>query len=70
METDATKPGETQVDSAVQQAVAYGIDVTLLIENLKFSPTDRLRRGERVLRSVISFQEEVERARSRQRAKA
>lgn len=47
---------------AVERAVAYGLDLTLLIENLRRSPTDRLRWAERALHSVVAFQEEARRA--------
>jgi len=49
--------------------MAFGVDVTLLIENLRYSPTERLRRGEQVLASVVAFKEEVQRARQRQKGK-
>ena len=52
-----------QSDSAVARAIAFGVDITLLIENLRYSPTERLRRGEEFLKSVIAFKEEVQRAR-------
>ena len=52
-----------QSDSAVARAIAFGTDITLLIENLRYSPTERLRRGEEFLKSVIAFKEEVQRAR-------
>jgi hypothetical protein len=55
--------------SAVERAMAFGVDVTLLIENLRYSPTERLRRGEQVLASVVAFKEEVQRARQRQKGK-
>jgi hypothetical protein len=46
---DATGP------DAVQRAIEYGIDVTLLIENLRYSLGDRLRRGEQAIQSVMEF---------------
>jgi hypothetical protein len=48
--------------SAVERAEAYGLDLTLLVENLRRSPTDRLRWAERALHSVVAFQEEARRA--------
>jgi hypothetical protein len=48
---------------AVERAAAYGVDTTLLIENLRQPPTERLRRGEQALQSVVAFQEEARRAR-------
>ena len=40
---------------AVQRALEFGVDVTLLLENLKYSPTDRVRRAQRSLDSVLAF---------------
>lgn len=45
---------------AVKQAIEYGIDVTLLIENLRRTPTERLRRHQQVLESMIALREEVQ----------
>ncbi|MBI3763328.1 MAG: hypothetical protein HY260_15890, partial [Chloroflexi bacterium] len=53
--------------SAVERAIAFGVDITLLIENLGLTPTERLRRGERILKSLVAFKAEVERARGLQR---
>lgn len=53
---DRTPPG------AVERAEAYGLDLTLLTENLRRTPTERLRWAERALHSVVAFQEEARRA--------
>lgn len=44
---------------ALKQAIEYGIDVTLLIENLRYTPTERLRRHQAVLESIVALREEV-----------
>lgn len=44
--------------SAIARAQEYGIDLTLLIENLRRSPTERLRRHQ----AMLEFVEEVRRA--------
>lgn len=54
--------------SAVARAIAFGIDITLLTENLRLTPTARLRRGEQFLKSVVAFREEVDRARLAQKS--
>ncbi len=63
-------PETLPVTSAVERAIAFGIDITLLTENQRCSPTERLRRGERILVSVIAFKEEVQRARQQQKDKS
>lgn len=37
----------------------FGIDLTLLIENLKYSPTERVRRAQRSLDSLVALDAQV-----------
>jgi len=60
--SDATPPAE----SAVERAIAFGIDMTLLIENLRLTPTERVKRGQAMLDSVVALQTEIQAWRSRQ----
>jgi len=55
--------------SAVERAIEFGVDVTLLIENLRYSPTERLRRGEKIMKSMVAFKREVDRVRKEQMSK-
>ena len=50
------KPKESVEPDAVRRAIESGVDVTLLIENLKLTPTERLRKAQRMLDSVVAFQ--------------
>ena len=50
---------------AVQRAVDFGVDVTLLLENLKRSPTERVRGAQRTLESALAFADEAARSRKR-----
>ena len=52
--------------SAVERAITFGIDVTLLIENLRLTPTERVLRGQAMLDSVVALQAEINAWRSRQ----
>jgi hypothetical protein len=54
-----------QSDIALQQAIAFGVDITLLIETLRLTPTERLRRGEQMLRATVAFMVETQQARQR-----
>ena len=56
--------------SAVQRAVAYGIDLTLRMESLRYSPTERLRRGEVFARIAWSIREQGRLRRERQEQEA
>jgi len=52
--------------SAVERAIAFGVDVTLLIENLRLTPTERVERAQQMLDSVAALQAEVKAWRERQ----
>lgn len=49
----------SQPTSAVERAIEFGIDITLLIENLRLTPTERVRRAQQMLDSVVALQAEV-----------
>ena len=59
------KPKESVEPDAVRRAIESGVDVTLLIENLKLTPTERLRKAQRMLDSVVAFQSEIRSCRAR-----
>ncbi|MBI5347974.1 MAG: hypothetical protein HZB77_01450, partial [Chloroflexi bacterium] len=58
---DQSTPTPAPEKSAVERAIEFGVDVTLLIENLRYSPTERLRRGEKIMKSMVAFKREVDR---------
>lgn len=62
---DQSIPTLAPEKSAVERAIEFGIDVTLLIENLRLTPTERVMRAQQALNSVIAFQAEVKRSRER-----
>ena len=51
--------------SAVERAIAIGIDVSLLIASLQLTPTERVRRGEAFARFASSVREQGQQARQR-----
>ncbi len=53
--------------SAIERAIEYGIDTTLLEQNLKLTHTERLRRAQAALDSVVAMQAEVKTFRAKQR---
>lgn len=55
----------TAPKSAVDRAVEFGIDISLLIENLRLTPTERLLRAQQALESILALREEAVRARSK-----
>ncbi len=42
----------------------YGIDLTQLIENLRFSPAERIKRNDDAINSVLKFADAVRRAKA------
>lgn len=52
-------------EDILHRAEEFGIDLSLLRERLKLSPTDRVEYHKRCLRSLESVVQEVKRARSR-----
>ena len=62
----APSPEVSATLSAVERAIAFGIDITLLIENLRYSPTERVQRAQAMLDSVVALQAEVKAWRERQ----
>jgi hypothetical protein len=68
--TTPAVPEEPVAPSAVERAIAFGVDITLLIENLRLTPTERVLRGQAMLDSVVALQAEVKAWRSRQEQSA
>jgi hypothetical protein len=60
-------PDTAPPPSAVERAIAFGIDITLLIENLRLTPTERVQRAQQMLEAVIALQAEARAWRERQR---
>jgi hypothetical protein len=52
-------PDDLAITRGLRRAAEYGIDLTLLVENLRGSPTERVRGAQRSLDSVLAFQAEV-----------
>jgi len=61
--------GPSTPKTAVERAAEFGIDISMLIENLKLTPTERLRKAQRALESILTLREEAARARSRLKAR-
>ncbi len=55
---EKSKSQNVEGSDAIQRAIEYGVDITLLEENLKRTPAERIEH----LESVIAFLEEIRRA--------
>jgi hypothetical protein len=56
------KPG-----SRIAAARDFGIDLTLLVENLRLTPAERLRANDQAINDVMKFEEAVRRAKKAQK---
>ena len=54
-EVGTTREMKDTEPSAIKQAEEYGVDISLLIENLRRSPTERLRRHQAMLEFVAEL---------------
>ncbi len=62
-----SKPTSRRKKTAIERAIEYGIDVTLLEQNLKLSPTEKVLRAQAALESVVAMQSEVKTFRAKQK---
>lgn len=58
------KPG-----SRIAKARDYGIDLTLLVENLRLSPAERLRNNEQAVNGLLKFEEAMKKTKKSAGAK-
>lgn len=59
-------PGpETVPPTAVGRARAFGVDISLLVENLRLTPKERLEKAQEAARSLAALQTEAEKSRKR-----
>ncbi len=64
---NGNEPSRRKKKSAVDRALEYGVDITLLQQNLKISPTERVLRAQAALDSVVAMQAEVKTFRAKQK---
>lgn len=53
------KPG-----SRIEAAAKYGIDLTQIVENLRLTPAERIKRNDQAANSMIKFAEAMRRAKA------
>lgn len=51
--------------SKIAEARDYGIDLTMLVENLRYSPAERIKRNDQAANSMLKFEEAMRRAKSK-----
>ena len=55
-------PAHVLQSAAVQRAIAYGVDMTLLISNLRLTPTERLEKAQRVLTEIAMLRRSLKKS--------
>jgi hypothetical protein len=58
------KPG-----SKIAEARDYGIDLTMLAENLRYTPAERIKRNDQAANSLLKFEEAVRKAKATEKAR-
>ena len=56
--------------SKIAEARDYGIDLTQIVENLRLTPAERIKRNDQAVNSVLRFAEAMKRAKADKREKA
>ena len=50
--------------SKIAEARDYGIDLTQLVENLRLTPSERIKKNDHAVNSMLKFREAMRRAKS------
>jgi hypothetical protein len=58
------KPG-----GKIAEARDFGIDLTMLAENLRYTPAERIKRNDQAANSMFKFEEAVRKAKAANKAK-
>jgi len=58
------KPG-----SKIAEARDFGIDLTMLAENLRYTPAERIKRNDQAANSMLKFEEAVRNAKASKKSK-
>jgi hypothetical protein len=56
--------------SKIAEARDYGIDLTQIVENLRLSPAERIKRNDQAANSVLKFAQAMKQAKADKRQKA
>ena len=53
----------------IAEARDFGIDLTMLAENLRYTPAERIKRNDQAANSMLRFEQAVRRAKTRLKSK-
>jgi len=65
MRTPEEKLLNPRPGSKIAEASDYGIDLTMLAENLRYSPAERIKRNDQAVNSMLKFEEAMRRAKAK-----
>ncbi len=65
MRTPEEKLLNPRPGSKIAEARDYGIDLTQLVENLRYSPAERIKRNDQAANSMIKFEEAMRMAKKK-----
>ena len=54
----------------IAEARDFGIDLTMLAENLRFTPAERIKRNDQAANSMLKFEQAVRRAKTQAKSKS
>jgi hypothetical protein len=60
---EATQSPDAVLTTAVGRARVFGVDISLLVENLRLTPKERLEKAQEAARSLAALQTEAEKSR-------
>lgn len=55
--------------SKIAEARDFGIDLTMLAENLRYTPAERIKRNDQAVNSILKIEEAVRKAKAAKKAK-
>ncbi|MEO6334352.1 MAG: hypothetical protein ABIO91_05145 [Pyrinomonadaceae bacterium] len=56
--------------SKIAEARDFGIDLTQIVENLRLTPSERIKKNDQGVNSLLKFEEAVRRSKAAKRSKA
>ncbi len=69
MRTPEEKLLNPRPGSKIAEARDYGLDLTMLVENLRYSPAERIKRNDQAANSMLKFEEAMRRAKAKTKSK-
>ncbi len=69
MRTPEEKLLNPRPGSKIAEARDFGLDLTMLVENLRYSPAERIKRNDQAANSMLKFEEAMRRSKAKAKMK-